>query len=59
MREAMDVPIAAVTHAGFVRVVLTNCCKETMSEQEAWSQTKDYGSVVALDAGVVAQETQL
>lgn len=59
LREAMDVPIAAVTHAGFIRVVLTNCCKEQMSEQEAWSRTKDYVSVVALDADLEAQETQL
>ncbi len=49
--EATIFPIAAVAHAGFIRVVLTNCCK--VSEQEAWSRTKDYGSVVALDTNLI------
>jgi alpha-ribazole phosphatase/probable phosphoglycerate mutase len=39
---------AVVTHAGFMRVVLTRLCG--LSEQEAWSRTRRYGSVIALDA---------
>ena len=45
--EAANSPIAVVTHAGFIRVVLTRWCR--ISEQEAWDRTKDYGSIVALD----------
>jgi broad specificity phosphatase PhoE len=44
--EAPSFPIAVVTHAGFIRVVLTKWCR--ISEQEAWDRTKDYGSIVAL-----------
>jgi len=46
LREAAESPIAIVTHAGFIRVVLTSSCR--VSEQEAWDRTKEYGSVVAL-----------
>ncbi len=45
--EATKSPIAVVTHAGFIRVVLMYRCR--MSAQEAWDRTKDYGSVVAID----------
>lgn len=45
--EATKFPIAAVAHAGFIRVALTNWRR--LSEQEAWDTTKDFGSVVALD----------
>jgi len=45
--QAAKWPVAAVTHAGFIRVALTNWCG--VSQQEAWEQTKDYGSIVALD----------
>jgi broad specificity phosphatase PhoE len=47
LKEAAN-PIAVVTHAGFIRVVLTRCCK--VSEQEAWDRTKNYGSIVTFDA---------
>ena len=47
LEKATQVPIAAVGHAGFIRVVLAACCK--VSEREAWGRTKDYGSVVALE----------
>jgi alpha-ribazole phosphatase len=46
--EATKTPIAVVAHAGFIRVVLTSLCG--VSDLEAWDWTKDYGSVVALDA---------
>jgi alpha-ribazole phosphatase len=48
LTEATKSPIAVVTHAGFIRVLLTNWCR--LSEQEAWDRTKDFGSVVPLDA---------
>ena len=47
LRETTKGPIAVVTHAGFIRVALTNCCGA--SEQEARDRTKEYGSIVALD----------
>ena len=47
LEELTKSPIAAVTHAGFIRVVLTNWCG--VSEQEAWDRTKENGSIVALD----------
>jgi broad specificity phosphatase PhoE len=53
MGEATKPPIAVVTHAGFIRLVLTNWCRVT--EQEAWDRTKDYGSVVALDTNVISK----
>jgi alpha-ribazole phosphatase len=46
--EAANSPTAVVTHAGFIRVVLTRWCR--ISEQEAWDRTKEYGSIIALDA---------
>jgi len=45
--QAAKWPVAAVTHAGFIRVALTNWCG--VSEQEARERTKEYGSIVALD----------
>ena len=51
LRETTKGPIAVVTHAGFIRVVLTNWCK--VSEQAAWDRTKDYASVVALDTNPI------
>jgi alpha-ribazole phosphatase len=45
--QATQSPIAVVTHAGFIRLLLTKWCR--ISEPEAWDRTKDYGSVVALD----------
>jgi broad specificity phosphatase PhoE len=51
LAEAPKSPIAVVTHAGFIRVVLTKWYR--VSEQAAWDRTKDYGSVVALDANHV------
>jgi alpha-ribazole phosphatase/probable phosphoglycerate mutase len=48
---ATEFPIAVVTHAGFIRVLLTSFYGVT--EQEAWRLTKDYGSVVALDTNLV------
>ena len=47
LAEAMKSPIVVVTHASFIRVVLTNWCG--VSEQDAWNRTKEYGSIVALD----------
>lgn len=47
LAEVAKSPIAAVTHAGFIRVVLTNWCG--VSEQEAWDRTEEYGSILALD----------
>lgn len=49
--DATENPIAVVTHAGVIRVVLTSWCR--VSEQEAWDRTKEYGSVVALDANSI------
>jgi alpha-ribazole phosphatase/probable phosphoglycerate mutase len=48
LREATNCTSAVVTHAGFMRVALTRLYG--VSEQEAWSRTKEYGSVVALNA---------
>jgi alpha-ribazole phosphatase/probable phosphoglycerate mutase len=45
--QAMKLPIAVVTHAGFICAVLMNWCR--VSEQQAWDRTRDYASVVALD----------
>jgi len=47
LEEATPAPIAAVGHAGFIRVALMT--HGNLSEREAWDQTKDYGSVVALE----------
>jgi len=49
--EATKSPIAVVTHAGFIRVVLTNLCG--VAEQDAWDRTKHYGSIVALDTNLL------
>jgi alpha-ribazole phosphatase/probable phosphoglycerate mutase len=50
--EATRSSIVVVSHAGFIRVTLTNWCR--VSEQEAWDRTKGYGSVVALDTRVMS-----
>jgi len=47
LEEATTFPIAAVTHAGFIRAALTNGWK--VSEQEAWNLAKNYGAFVTLD----------
>ena len=47
LQEATQAPVAAVGHAGFIRLALTTRGK--VAEREAWDQTKDYGSVVALE----------
>jgi alpha-ribazole phosphatase len=47
LAETAKFPIAAITHAGFIRTALTRLCG--MSENEAWNRTKEYGSIVALD----------
>ena len=49
--EAPESPIAVVTHAGFIRIVLTKWCR--ISEQDAWDRTNDYGSVVVLDTNQI------
>lgn len=49
--EKASCSIAVVTHAGFMRVALTCLCG--VSEQEAWNRTKEYGSIVALEANRV------
>jgi alpha-ribazole phosphatase len=51
LKEAAESPIAVVTHAGFIRVLLTKWCR--WSQQGAWDRTKDYGSVVALDTNQI------
>ena len=51
LAEATKSAIAAVAHAGFIRVVLTNWCG--VSEQEAWDRTKEYGSIVGLDTSYI------
>jgi alpha-ribazole phosphatase len=56
LREAMKSPIAVVTHAGFIRVVLTNRCG--LSAQQAWDQTRGYGSVVEIDTNHIDTEIQ-
>lgn len=45
--EATKLPIAVVTHAGFIRVVLTSLCG--MPEHEARNRTREYGAIVALN----------
>lgn len=50
---ATECPIAVVAHAGFMRVLLTKLCG--VLEEEAWKLTKEYGSVVALDASLVRE----
>ncbi len=47
LEEAKKSPIAVVTHAGFIRVVLTKRCE--LSAQPAWDRTRNYGSVVEID----------
>jgi broad specificity phosphatase PhoE len=48
LEEATQAPIAAVGHAGFIRVALMT--RGNLLAREAWDQTKDYGSIVALEA---------
>jgi alpha-ribazole phosphatase/probable phosphoglycerate mutase len=52
---ATECPIAVVAHAGFMRVLLTN--SYATPEEEAWKLTKEYGSVVALDANLIRKFT--
>ena len=53
LEEATQAPIAAVGHAGFIRVALM--IRGNLSEREAWDQTKDYGSVVALEVSPISR----
>ena len=46
--QATKFPIAAITHAGFIRNALSNGWK--VSEQEACNLTNNYATFVALDA---------
>ncbi|HZR56686.1 MAG TPA: histidine phosphatase family protein [Terriglobales bacterium] len=43
--------IAVVTHAGFIREVLTRFCR--VAGQEAWGKTKAYGAVISIDRDIV------
>lgn len=56
-KEATKAPLAAVTHAGLIRVALTNCCG--MSDPEARDRTKAYAAMVALDADLICSVEQL
>jgi broad specificity phosphatase PhoE len=53
IQQASGSSIAVVTHAGFMREVLTRFCG--FSEQEAWSRTKAYGAVISIDRNVVCE----
>jgi alpha-ribazole phosphatase len=55
LAAATECPIAAVAHAGFIRVLLTN--HYGVLEEEAWKLTKEYGSVVALDTNLIRKFT--
>jgi alpha-ribazole phosphatase/probable phosphoglycerate mutase len=46
LEEAAKAPVAVVTHAGLMRVVLTTRCG--LSEAEAWEKTRDYLSILPL-----------
>jgi alpha-ribazole phosphatase len=48
---ATECSIAVVTHAGFMRVLLTNFYG--LLEEAAWKLTQEYGSVVALDTDLI------
>jgi broad specificity phosphatase PhoE len=48
---AKECPIAVVSHAGFMRALLTNFYG--VPEEETWKLTKEYGSVVALDTNLI------
>jgi broad specificity phosphatase PhoE len=50
--QATKSPIAVVSHAGFIRAVLTNWCR--VSEQEAWDRTTEYGSIVTVDSDLIS-----
>lgn len=50
-RAATECPIAVVAHAGFMRVLLATVYG--LPEEETWKLTKEYGSVVALDANMI------
>jgi broad specificity phosphatase PhoE len=56
LEQATKARVAAVTHAGFIRVALTKCCG--MSESEARDRTKPYGAVVTLNADLICIEEQ-
>jgi alpha-ribazole phosphatase len=51
LAAATECPIAVVTHAGFMRVLLTNFYG--VLEAAAWKLTREYGSVVALDTNLI------
>lgn len=56
LREAKKSAIAVVTHAGFIRVVLTN--RYGLSAQQAWNRTKDYGSVLEIDTNQYSRDSR-
>jgi alpha-ribazole phosphatase/probable phosphoglycerate mutase len=47
---ATECPVAVVTHAGFMRALLTDFYG--LLEEAAWKLTREYGSVVALDTNL-------
>ena len=55
LAEATEYPIAVVTHAGFIRVLLTN--SYGVLEEEAWKLTREYRSVMALDTNLIRKFT--
>lgn len=57
IREAEKSLIAVVTHAGFIRAVLTN--RYGLSGQQAWDRTRNYGSIVKISTNdIVTAEIQ-
>lgn len=47
LQQATQAPVAAVGHAGFIRLALA--MRGSVSERAAWAQTKDYAAVVTLE----------
>ena len=54
IQQAAASRMAAVTHAGFIREVLTRFCGVT--EREAWSRTEAYGAVISIDRNVICDK---
>jgi broad specificity phosphatase PhoE len=48
---AAEHAIAVVTHAGFIRALLTSLYRTPNAE--AWQLTREYGSIVALDTNLI------
>lgn len=55
LAAATECPTAVIAHAGFMRALLTMFYGA--SEEEAWSLTKEYGSIVALDPNLIRKFT--